>query len=32
MDNYIPGNYKWKENRLGNSVVDFKAKALKWEN
>lgn len=33
MDNYIPGNYKWKESSFGSiKIVDFKAKSNKWES
>ena len=33
MDNYIPGNYKWKDSSLGNiSIVDIhQGKNIKWE-
>lgn len=28
MDNYIPGNYKWKESSLGDiTIIDVKAEA-----
>lgn len=28
VDDYIPGNYKWKESSLGNiRIVDFEAEA-----